>query len=143
MRGSDDQICPASNYRCALIEKRLVKLRLRQQPRPSETHLCSRTSSSLTKQTISSSTAAFPSCPGGAGGREAAERLFRNATFGLAARRSRGSPAHLFVEPASYHNRDVEVSFNGVISLAKTVHLSLSCTSGVLHKGGKGGGVIS
>lgn len=48
---------------------------------------------------------------------------------------SRGSPAHLFVKPASHHNWDVEVSFNSLISLAKTVYLSLSCTSGVLHKG--------
>lgn len=50
-------------------------------------------------------------------------------------RRSRGSPAHLFVKPASHHNWDVKVSFNSLISLAETVHLSLSCTSGALYKG--------
>lgn len=49
--------------------------------------------------------------------------------------RSRESPAHLFVKPASHHNWDVEVSFNSLISFAKTVYLSLPCTSGVLHKG--------
>ena len=39
---------------------------------------------------------------------------------------------HLFVEPASHHHWDVEVSFNSMIPLAKTVYFP--CTSGALQK---------
>lgn len=44
----------------------------------------------------------------------------------------RGTPAHLFIEPASNDHWDVEVSFNSMISLAKTVYFP--CNSGALHK---------
>lgn len=39
--------------------------------------------------------------------------------------------AHLLVQPASHHHWDIEVSLNGLISLAKAVHLP--CTSGALR----------
>lgn len=42
---------------------------------------------------------------------------------------------HLFVEPASHNHWDVEVSFNSMIPLAKTVYFP--CTSGALQKAKK------
>lgn len=43
--------------------------------------------------------------------------------------------AHLLVQPTSHHHWDIEVSLNGLISLAKAVHLP--GTSGVLREGEK------
>lgn len=40
--------------------------------------------------------------------------------------------AHLLVQPASHHHRDIEVSLNGLVSLAKAVHLP--CSSGALRE---------
>lgn len=40
--------------------------------------------------------------------------------------------AHLLVQPTSHHHWDIEVSLNGLISLAKAVHLP--STSGVLRE---------
>lgn len=46
--------------------------------------------------------------------------------------------SHLFIEPASHHNWDIEVSFNSMIPLPKTVYFARA--SGALQRGGKKGG---